>query len=162
MLMTQKAKQGVMGFSWIIVGLLIISSVIVFGSVNKPTEYQLSMENKIVENPTATPLMSVHASLENVSAARVVMYSDLSVDDLDMTFTLQDQYKQSFELFRSKVFVEKQNYGKAFKKFISDIGFKIDDNGNIVDATSRSVSPSIINCHAMGFFPDRPHIKPNC
>lgn len=157
MLMSQKAKQGVMGFSWIIVGVVIIASVIIFGSVRQQTSYELANVTTEQLSQTETPL-----TIEHALSPKVVMYSDLSVEEVDMTFTLEEQYQESFELFRSKIFTEKKNHGKAFKKFIAGIGFVVDENGKIVDASGRSVEPSLITCHVMGFFPDRPHIKPNC
>jgi len=160
-LMTQKAKQGFMGFSWIIVGIVIIASVILFGNIKQqpiigaPEIYTDSVSQPVER--TSTPLI-----VEQALSPKVVMYSDLVVNEEDMTFTLHQDYQESFELFRSKVFTEKKNYGKAYKKFIGDLGFVLDDNGKVIDASGRSVEPSLITCHVMGFFPDRPHIKPNC
>lgn len=163
MLMSQKAKQGVMGFSWIIIGIIIIASVIIFGTVKQSPSFPMSVSQEsvnVISEPTVettTPLVK-----EQALSPKIVMYSDLSVEPEDMTFKLYKDYQESFELYRSKVFTEKKNYGKAYKKFIGDIGFTIDDNGMIIDASGRSVDPSIITCHVTGFFPDKPHIKPNC
>lgn len=156
MLMTQKAKQGFMGFSWIIVGIVIIASVILFGNLKQQSIIG-APEVSTDSITTSTPLI-----VEQALSPKVVMYSDLVVNEEDMTFTLHPDYQESFELFRSKVFTEKKNYGKAYKKFIGDLGFVLDDNGKVIDASGRSVEPSLITCHVMGFFPDRPHIKPNC
>lgn len=161
MLMTQKAKQGFMGFSWIIVGIVIIVSVVLFGNIkqqsilSQPELYTDSVSLPIPR--TSTPLI-----VEQALSPKVIMYSDLVVNEEDMTFTLHPDYQESFELFRSKVFTEKKNYGKAYKKFLGDMGFILDENGKVIDASGRSVEPSLITCHVMGFFPDRPHIKPNC
>lgn len=157
MLMTQKAKQGFMGFSWIIVGIVIIASVMLFGNLRQ--QVVMGAPEMISEpvSRTSTPL-----TVEQALSPKVVMYSDLVVNEEDMTFTLHPDYQESFELFRSKVFTEKKNYGKAYKKFIGDMGFVLDDDGKIIDASGRSVEPSLITCHVMGFFPDKPHIKPNC
>lgn len=154
--MTQKAKQGFMGFSWIIVGIVIIASVILFGNLKQQSIIG-APEVSTDSITTSTPLI-----VEQALSPKVVMYSDLVVNEEDMTFTLHPDYQESFELFRSKVFTEKKNYGKAYKKFIGDLGFVLDDNGKVIDASGRSVEPSLITCHVMGFFPDRPHIKPNC
>ncbi len=161
--MSQRAKQGVMGISWIIVGIVIISSVIIFGTVKQEDiPYTLPIDNQNVVMYTQPTQTSMPVTIETTLSPKVVMYSDLSVSEDDMTFKLAKEYQESFELFKTKVFVEKKNHGKAYKKFIADIGFIVDEEGKILDASGRKVDPALITCHVMGFFPDRPHIKPNC
>jgi hypothetical protein len=165
MLMTQRAKQGVMGFSWIIVGIVIIASVVLFGNIKQESfQLQPAITSQVTGLTTAAPIVttSTPLTIEQTLSPKIVMYSDLVVSEEDMTFVLDKQYQEAFELFRSKVYVEKSNHAKAFKKFIGDIGFSINDTGKIIDASGRSVDPSLITCHVMGFFPDKPHIKPNC
>jgi dihydroorotase-like cyclic amidohydrolase len=58
--------------------------------------------------------------------------------------------------------MEEKDYAKSFKDFIESIGFSIDKEGRILDASKRTVDPSFINCHVVGFIPDKPYIKPNC
>jgi hypothetical protein len=176
MIMSTKVKNGAIGSFWGIIGFIILMTVIVIPSYNNyyirnvesnikyfsiPEQSNIQIEKLLEsrqEEHKASPIMR-----QTQLSPRVVLTSSdsININLEELNFKLSDQYKTSIELFKTKA-IEKKSPEKAFKKFIEAFGLSIDENGNIIDVTGNIVSNDNIMCQVVGYFPDKPYIKPNC
>lgn len=162
-MMTQaKRNNALLGTFWISLGLLLImyASVItvqnfhqaarpVNGSTSVLSEYKESTSNVLVSRE---------------SSPRVILEPQLTIDQTKMSFKLDDSYVVAYEMFRSKTIVSDnaKNTRQQFQEFLGLYGITIDPNGMLVDVRGSIVDNKLIECHIMGYFPDKPYIKSNC
>jgi hypothetical protein len=107
---------------------------------------------------------SSNVLMSRESSPRVIIEPQLIIDQSKLSFTLDKSYIVAYEMFRSKTIVSDNatNNKKQFQDFLDLYGIKIDANGMLVDVRGSIVSNKLIECHVMGYFPDKPYIKSNC
>lgn len=158
--MTAKAKQSIAGVSWIVIGLISLISVLVVNFTNISSSIVVAptaFPEQIQSTGTGTPLMN-----NRMMSPKIQMQSDSKTDLELLEFKLNPRYELSYQLYQSKVFSIKKRPDKAFKKFIEDLGLSLDENGDIIDGYKQIVTKEMVECQVMGFFPNKPYIKPNC
>lgn len=144
-----KVKHSISGLFWLVAAALMLASV-VFLDVSAPTS----------KSNSSTEILSL--SDDKMASSRIMMDSFVQQSIEDITFKLDARYLKTFELFKSKVFLDKKNHDKAFKKFLAELGWAIDEDGLIKDKAGNIVEPTKLDCHVLGYFPDKPYIKVNC
>jgi len=152
MLMTKaKVKHSISGAIWLIASVIILGSVVMLNTTTT---------TPVLQNNTYNEILSL--SDDKLASSRIIMDSFVQQNVEEMTFKLDNSYLKSFELFKSKVFLEKNNHDKAFKQFLLDLGWTVDQDGFIKDKVGNIVDPIKLDCHLLGYFPDKPYIKVNC
>jgi hypothetical protein len=163
-MMTQaKRNNAILGASWLALGVLLILYVAAI------TLSGLGQSDESAPMASSPAPMEYTESISNVlvsreSSPRVILEPQLMISQSNLAFKLDESYMVAYEMFKSKTIVSENstNTKKQFENFLELYGIKLDDNGMLVDVRGSIVPSKLIECHIMGYFPDKPYIKSNC